>query len=160
RKWNAPEIYAFCRPHYAFVLTWRGAWDEAESQLQRSIDDLTVMRPPMAVEGIVRLAELRWRQGRWDEAAALFEQIHLEPLSPLGQAMLMLETGKPKEALELVQRCLRRLPSHDRLERMPAIELHVRCLLAIGDHVAARSVLPELNDIAACVRTRPVQAAV
>jgi hypothetical protein len=35
----------------------------------------------MMVEGLARLAELRRRQGRLEEAAALFEQVPVHPLA-------------------------------------------------------------------------------
>ena len=158
-RWNDREFYAQCRPHYAVVLTWRGAWADAEDQLQRSIDEL-IARRPMAVEGIVRLAELRWRQGRLDEAAALFEQVQHEPLAQVGQAMLALEQADAAHALEWLERCLRRLPRNDRLERMPALELYIRACIASGDCTRANEALPELDEIAATVGTRPVLATV
>jgi ATP/maltotriose-dependent transcriptional regulator MalT len=159
-RWNAPEFYAQCRPHYAVILTWRGAWQEAERELKASIDDLETIAPPMAIEGIVRLAELRWRQGRWEEAASLFEQVNREPLAQLGQGELALGQGDAATALELAARCLRRLPPNDRLERIPALDLYIRSCLAIGEVDRAREVLPELNQIAELVSTRPVSAAV
>lgn len=60
---------------------WRGEWEEAEQQLAASERELLDTRPAMAVEAVVRLAELRWRQGRWDEAAALFKRVEHESLS-------------------------------------------------------------------------------
>ncbi len=88
-----PVIFAACRPHYAAVLVWRGAWAEAETELLAARRGLEQSRPPMAVESIVRLAELRWRQGRWDEAKALFDQVEHEGLAQLGRAELALDEG-------------------------------------------------------------------
>ena len=159
-RWNNIELYAQCRPHYAVILTWRGAWQEAERELETSINDLKTIAPPMAVEGIVRLAELRWRQGRWEEAAVLFEQVEREPLAQLGQAELALGQGDAATALQLGERCLRRLPQSDRLERIPALELYIRACLASGEIDRAKAVLPELNAIAELAATRPVSAVV
>jgi hypothetical protein len=61
-------LLAVCRAHYAGVLMWRGEWAEAERQLTTATTQLAAVRPPLAVEGLVRLAELRRRQGRWEEA--------------------------------------------------------------------------------------------
>jgi ATP/maltotriose-dependent transcriptional regulator MalT len=114
----------------------------------------------MAVEGIVRLAELRWRQGRLEDAAALFEQVKTEPLAQLGQAAVAIEHNDAAHALELVERCLRRLPVQDRMERLPALELHIRACLLTGDCDRAREVIPELEEMMRTVQTRPLQASV
>jgi len=159
-EWQDPVLHAQCRPHYAVVLTWRGSWAEAERELQQSIDTLSVAYKPMAVEGIVRMAELRSRQGRYEDAAALFEQVKSEPLAQLGQATLALERNDAAAAVELIERCLRRLPPQDRLERLPALELHIRACLLLGDCDRALEVVPELEEMMVAVPTRPVQASV
>jgi DNA-binding NarL/FixJ family response regulator len=158
-RWNSREFYALCRPNYAVLLTWRGAWQEAESELQLSIDDIRNTFAFPAVEAIVRLGELRWRQGRWREAEALFEQVGADPMAQLGRAALALDQGHHERALELVDRCLRRLPAADRLERLPALELQLRACLAGGDCEAAKAILPDLQALAAVIGTTPVRAA-
>jgi ATP/maltotriose-dependent transcriptional regulator MalT len=70
-----------------------------------------------------------------------------------------LDQGRCDHALELVERCLRRLPANDRLERLPALELHVRACLTKGDCEAAKAVLPDLQSMAALVGTKPARAA-
>ena len=81
----------FCRTRFAgrkttpSSLMWRGKWAEAEQQLLAANRDIPRIRPPMAVEGIVRLAELRWRQGRWEEADELFQQVRNDGLAQLGE---------------------------------------------------------------------------
>ncbi|HXF52448.1 MAG TPA: LuxR C-terminal-related transcriptional regulator [Dehalococcoidia bacterium] len=153
-----PEVFGACRPHYAVVLMWRGAWEEAERQLQASTVELLAFRPPMAVEAKVRLAELRWRQGRWDEAEALFREVEHDNLSQLGRAELALDRGDVATAENLVERVLRRIPPEDRIERAPALELKVRALADAGRPEDAALALQELQDIADCVRTDPLRA--
>ena len=89
-----------------------------------------------------------------------FEQVQNEPLAQLGQATLALERGDAQVALEWVERCLRRLPSQDRMERLPALELHIRACLLQGDCDKAREVVPELEEMMRSVATRPLQASV
>lgn len=158
-RWRDPSFHAQCRPHYAVVLAWRGDWAEAESELQLAIEETMALRPAMAVEGIVRLAELRWRQGRWEEAAALFEQVCDEPLSQVGQAALAVDRGDAQAALDLLDRALRRLPQTDRLERLPALELRARVCLALGRVEHARTSARELDEMASTAPHRPVRAA-
>src|SRR5262245_40996833 len=66
RHWAYPLMFSLCRTHYAGVLIWRGAWAEAEATLLAATNDLVATRPAEAAEGMVRLAELRRRQGRFE----------------------------------------------------------------------------------------------
>ncbi|HZJ71877.1 MAG TPA: helix-turn-helix transcriptional regulator, partial [Planctomycetota bacterium] len=77
-------LFAVCRTQYASVCMWRGEWEQAERELTLASDELAASRPAMTAEGTVRLAELRRRQGRLDEAAALFERSEPHPLAALG----------------------------------------------------------------------------
>lgn len=157
--WRFSALVTFCRPHYAVVLMWRGDWQEAEEQLQAANREIMDIRPLMAAEGIVRLAELRWRQGRWDEAGMLFEQVKAEGLSQLGRAELALGKGDAAEAADLAERFLRRIPDEDRIERAYGLELMVRALIALGRPEQAAGHANELKEIAALVRTEPLLGA-
>jgi DNA-binding NarL/FixJ family response regulator len=154
-----PEALAVCRPHYAVVLMWRGDWAEAEEQLLLSNREIMEFRPPMVVEGLVRLAELRWRQGRWDEAETLFEQVMEAELSQLGRAELALSKGETTAALDLVQKYLRRIPPHDRIERAFGLDVMVRALLVADRTDEAEAYAAELRTIADRVKTEPMRAA-
>ena len=154
-----PEIMAVCRPHYAVVLMWRGEWAEAESQLLQSNREIMGFRPAMVTEGIVRLAELRWRQGRWGEADELFEQAKTAELAQLGRAELALSRGDVDDAIDLAGRYLRRIPPNDRIERAFGLEVMVRALVEGGRPDEAAAHAAELRDIAARVATDPMRAA-
>jgi LuxR family maltose regulon positive regulatory protein len=65
-------LFRVCRTHLAGVLVGFGAWEDAEAELRERIAELQATRPLQSAEGVVRLGELRRRQGRIDEAAALF----------------------------------------------------------------------------------------
>ncbi len=158
-RWGDVEFYAQCRPHYAAVLTWRGAWQQAEDQLRSSIDTLFVKVKPMAVEGIVRLAELRWRQGRFDEAAALFEDVKHEPMSQPGQSLLALDLEQPELGLKIAERHLRRLPRSARIERMQALEVYMRACIANGALEQVAGASAEVEEIGRLVTTPSVRAA-
>jgi DNA-binding CsgD family transcriptional regulator len=90
----------------------------------------------------------------------MFDQVRHEPLAQLGLAALALDRGEDGMALDLAQKCLRRLPVDDRLERMPALEMFIRACVASGDCEGAREVLPELEEMRSKLATRPVQASV
>ena len=92
-KWGLRPLFAVCRTQYASVCMWRGAWEEAERELTAAADELAACRPAMTGEGLVRLGELRRRQGKLDEAMALFERGGSHPLASLGRASVMFDRG-------------------------------------------------------------------
>ena len=160
RKWRLKPLFAVCRTQYASVCMSRGAWDEAERELTEACDELSVCRPGMTNDGLVRLGELRRRQGRLDEAAALFDRSGGHPLASLGRAAIALDRDDPRSAAELAERHLRRLPAKNRTERAGALELLIRAQAAAGgDDGAARTALTELQGIAAAAQTPPLLAA-
>jgi LuxR family maltose regulon positive regulatory protein len=147
-----------CRAHRAGVLIWRGLWAEAEAELVAARDVLAASRPPMAAEAVVRLGELRRRQGRLEEAGELFEQVQEHPLALLGEAELSLDRDDPAPALDLMERLLREIPQSSVTQRAAALELVVRARAATGELDAAAGALGELRAIAAAVATEPLRA--
>ncbi|GIV82766.1 MAG: helix-turn-helix transcriptional regulator [Anaerolineae bacterium] len=154
RRWRFRFWFGICRAHYAGVLTWRGNWQEAEAELEDATRELQRSRPPYAAEGLVRLGELRRRQGRLDEAAELFTQAEGHPLALLGSAQVTLERGDAREAEALLQKFLRQTPEENKTLRAPAYELLVRTYIALGDSQQASASLETLRDIATAVRTQ------
>jgi ATP/maltotriose-dependent transcriptional regulator MalT len=140
---------------------WRGAWDEAERELTNACDELAICRPGMSTDGLARLGELRRRQGRLDEAAALFERSGGHPVALLGRAAIALDQQDPRAAAELAERHLRRLPAKNRTERAAALELLIRAQAGPPhpyDLDGARITLQELRSIADEAQTRPLLA--
>ena len=139
RKWGLKPLFAVCRTQYASVCMWRGAWEEAERELTNACDELALCRPGMTTDGLARLGELRRRQGRLDEAAALFDRSGAHPIASLGRAAMALDRGEPRSAAELAERYLRRLPAKNRTERAAALELLIRADVALGARRGPRS---------------------
>lgn len=158
RAIHLEALMGLCRPHYAVVLMWRGRWKEAEEQLLLGNEEIREFRPLMVVEGLVRLAELRWRQGRWEEASDLFDQVKHADLSQLGRAELALSQGRVDQAINLTDKYLRRIPAHDRIERAFGLDVGVRALIVAGRLEDAGACASELREIAARVRTDPMLA--
>lgn len=149
-----------CRAKYAGVLTWQGRWAEAEAELQQAAEGIAAARPPMIGDALVRLGELRHRQGRLDEAEALFASCEYKPLAVLGRAEIALERGNPADAAELADRYLRRYPDQNRIERCAGLEVAVRADLELKALDQADAALAELRGLASKAATRPLQAAV
>jgi DNA-binding CsgD family transcriptional regulator len=154
-----PVIMSVCRPHYAAVLMWRGHWPEAEEHLKIGSRELMEFMPPFAVGAIAMLARLRWRQGRWDEAEQLFEQVRHEPPAQIGLAELIADRGDLQGAIDLLERYLRTVSPDDKLDRGPALELLVRFLAAVAELERAAAHMGELRAIAQSVHTSSLRAA-
>jgi len=160
RRVNFTGLFAACRIQYAALLTLRGEWEEAETEIEALHRHVETSQPRLVAIARVRLAELRRRQGRLAEAAALFVEAGTHGLAILGRAALALDEGAAAEAVDLVEEYLRRVPPNDRTERVPGLEVAVLACTAAGDPPGAAAALDELRDIAGRVGTVPLRAAV
>jgi DNA-binding NarL/FixJ family response regulator len=147
KRWRIPSVFAVCRAHYAAVLVWRGTWDEAEAELEAAMQEFAGSRPGMGFEAVVRLAELRRRQGRLDEASALFREVEFHPYAQLGLAAVALDGGDAALAVELAERFLRNLGPENRLQRVAGLELFVRALVLLSERDRARAALAEMQTL-------------
>jgi LuxR family maltose regulon positive regulatory protein len=157
-KWGLRPLFAVCRTQYASVCMWRGTWNEADRELVLATEELAASRPGMTAEGVVRLAELRRRQGRLDEAAEMFARAEPHPHASLGLAELALDRGDARTAADLAERYLRRLPATNRVERAAGLEVGVRALVLLGSRAEAARAVEELSAIASEAGTSPLAA--
>ncbi|HSI98383.1 MAG TPA: response regulator transcription factor [Gaiellaceae bacterium] len=153
------NLLGVCRTHHAGVLIWQGRWEEAEQELHLAVESFAASRPPMVADALVRLADLRRRQGQMGEAQELFARSEGHSLALLGRAALALSDGRPDEAAELADRYLRRFSDQRRTERSAGLEVAARAFAALGSHDRAYEALNELREIATRAGTRPLQAA-
>lgn len=152
-----------CRTLYAGVLLSRGVWEEAESSLVDATGRLRLTRPAMAADGLVRLADLRRRQGRLEEAAALYTELdadpfraQAEPLATLGRGELALARGDGAGAVDDAERYLRLLETDERARRVAGLELLARAHTSVGEPAAARAAATSLAAIAGQLATTAV----
>jgi ATP/maltotriose-dependent transcriptional regulator MalT len=158
RDYLSESLFAWCRTSYAGALAWWGSWDAAEAELETAIELTAATRPTMVGNPIRRLAELRLRQGRLEEAAALVERLEGMPAAALGRAALALEEERSHEAVELAERFLRSVPMEGPVERVAGLEMLLAARLAIADIDGAAEVAAELGSIAEAVGTEPLRA--
>jgi ATP/maltotriose-dependent transcriptional regulator MalT len=165
-RWSYRLMLSVCRTHYAGVLMWRGLWADAEAELSTALDALEATRPGEAAEAVVRLAQLRCRQGRFDDAAALFARTESDPLlmqggtlALCGRAEMALERGDPRAAAELAERYLRAVAGGSTLERSDGLALTARARSLTGDQEPAAAAVAELSTLAGAVGTEPIRAA-
>jgi DNA-binding CsgD family transcriptional regulator len=158
-KWGLRPLFAVCRTQYASICMWRGTWLEAEEELSSASAELAASRPAMMGDAVVRLGELRRRQGRLVEAVALFDQAQPHPLALLGKAEIAFDRGDFRSAAEQASRYLRHVPTQNRTDRTSALDLIVRALTDAGDIEGATTALAELVSIATVVGTAPLRGA-
>jgi DNA-binding NarL/FixJ family response regulator len=139
------------------VLVHAGRWPEAEQLLQASLAHTGPSRLTHRVDAVSRLADLRVRQGRADEAAellALYED-HLAAAAPL--AAVHLANGDAALAAAVTTRALDQLVG-DALRSAPLLLLLVDAELGSGNVNAAGAAACRLRDLAEAGET-PILAA-
>ena len=141
------HLVGVCRSAYGQVLACRGEWPAAETELVAALADLEAMRPGMAPGGLARLGELRARQGRTDEARALFERAGAQRAALVGLGALRLDDGDAPGAADIAERVLRRIGEGAPIDRVPALELLARSQAASGEIDPAGETLRKLEQI-------------
>jgi hypothetical protein len=77
---NLPAVSAFCRTHYGGIMTVAGHWPEADAALTDAIRLWGLgQRSWLRLGALMRLANLRVRQGRLEEARQLLDGLETEP---------------------------------------------------------------------------------
>lgn len=151
-------MFAVCRLHHADVLLWQGAWSAADDELERAAAFYRSTRSGRVTDALVRVAELRRRQGRLDDASDLLSGCESHRLHDLHAGLLAFDRQDAVSALAAGLRFLRRVGDIDRFERVPGLELVVRAALALGRLELAEKATTELHDTAEAVGTPPFRA--
>jgi tetratricopeptide (TPR) repeat protein len=97
-------VAAFCRAHYGGILTAAGRWKEAETELVESVRHFDRGMPPRRAAALIRLADLRLRQGRLEEAAQLLKGLEQHPDAVRALAALHLGRGETALARDVLER--------------------------------------------------------
>jgi len=152
-------MFAICRTHWADILLWHGDFSRAEIELLAAIEELGALRPEKDADAIVRLAELRRRQGRTGDAEQLLARSTSHRFHSLVSGLLALDRGDTATSIDCAARFLRRIGESDRFERVVGLELLVRAAAAAGDVETAREAAEEIATTAETVGTAPLRAA-
>ncbi len=158
-RYGSRYMLAFCRAHYGEVHLWRGQWQEAQAQLEAAVEDYAQSRPAYVGGVIARLAELRRRQGRWDDAQRLLAGMGGQS-AQLCSARLALDRGDLLRAAELAERCLRQLPARQPLAGVAAYEILIRARSGRGQIEQAEAALEELRRLERAAGTLALRASV
>lgn len=155
-----PAVTAFCRTHYGGVLTAAGRWSEADATLTEAVRLWTAgHRTGLRGGALARLADLRVRQGRVEEAEQLLVGLPVEdPEVARPLAAVYLAGGRIALSREVIERALAEVPIPS-ATAVPLLALLVDVEIAAGDLVAADHAVTMLEACAAS-RVDPYLAAV
>jgi ATP/maltotriose-dependent transcriptional regulator MalT len=151
-------LLALCRAHRGTVLTVRGEWEEAENELAWASGELCTLRPALAGYAQARFADLRRRQGHYQDARNLLTMAEGHVLVPLIEAALSLDEDDAPAAAAHAVRFLDRYHGARPIETAPGLELLVYARARLGYPDSAREVHAELRSIATAVGTKPARA--
>jgi DNA-binding CsgD family transcriptional regulator/Tfp pilus assembly protein PilF len=145
---NLPAVSAFCRTHYGGVLTAAGRWPEADATLTEAVRLWGLgQRSGLRGGALIRLADLRVRQGRFEEAEQLLEGLHAEAEAARPLAAIRLARGQTALARDVLERALEQL---DPLGTATAslLALMVDVHLAAGMQAEAEAAAERLGECA------------
>ena len=146
-----------CRTHYGGILIALGQWTQAEAELLGAIRAFERGYRGDRVYPLVRLADLRVRQGRYEEAERLLEGVEWHPIARRAAATIALARDQLPLAEDLARLCFEGADASDPACG-PLLELIVRIQLARDDLSAARQTLGRLTTLAEGSRDERVGA--
>jgi DNA-binding CsgD family transcriptional regulator len=103
---NFVPILAICRMHLGGILTAAGRWEEAEAELSASVRIFRGGFLGLQSGAFVRLADLRVRQGRLEEAERFLAGNESDARATRALALLHLARGEAELASALLRRHL------------------------------------------------------
>jgi DNA-binding NarL/FixJ family response regulator len=155
---HLPAVSAFCHTHYGAVLTAAGRWSEADAALSQAIREWGLGRRSALRRGaIARLADLRVRQGRLEEAEALLADLTPDAETAYPLAAIHLARKETGLAADVLERGLAQLPS-DSAAAVPLLGLLVDVHLAADDIEQATATAERLSAVASRCRGAYVRA--
>jgi DNA-binding NarL/FixJ family response regulator/putative sterol carrier protein len=146
-----------CRTHYGGILVALGRWEEAETELRDALDTFKRGYRGDGAFPLLRLADLRVRQGRFEEAERLLEGAEWHPAARRFAAAIALGRGDLPLAEELAALCMEGADPADP-GCAPVLGLLVEIQLRRDDRIAAEETLSRLQAIAAKARDELVTA--
>ncbi len=140
--YGCPFLYAECRILYGSVLSAQGRWDDAEEALRAGLRITDGTCPGLHTRALTRLAALRVRQGRLEDAGRLLDRVaesgEEEAETAVSIAALLLARGDAAGASQRLVQRLADLAEH-RAHLGVALDLLVDAHLARGDVEAAEA---------------------
>jgi DNA-binding NarL/FixJ family response regulator len=156
----APAVLfrGICGVHRAQVMQIRGAWAQAQDEVERVCRDVAHIHVGIVAEGHYQIGEIRRLRGDLDGAEGAYRQGHQLGRDPQpGLALLRLAQGLPEVAAAMIRSALAGVT--DRLARAPLLAAQVEIAVAGGDTATALGAADELDAVASAYRSSGLQAA-
>ena len=141
---NLPAVVAYCHTHFGGVMTAAGRWPEADAALTDAIRLWALGRRTLKAGALARLADLRIRQGRLEEADQLLDGLSLDEDCARPLATLLLGQGQVQRAREVLERTLGRIEPTS-TSTVPLLALLVDVHLATGNVDQAKQTVATLE---------------
>lgn len=149
---NQPSVAwvsAICRTHYGGILVVAGRWEEADHELEQSLRLYDASYRALRSAALVRLAELRVRQGRIGESRELLAGQPLDgyAVRPWARTEWLCAEG-PAERRVVAARLARALRGHRTgLLEVPTLALLTDMQVACGEVSAAQRTARTLAEL-------------
>jgi DNA-binding NarL/FixJ family response regulator len=157
KRRTLPAVSAFCRTHYGGILTAAGRWPEADDALTGAVRLWGMGWRSLRSGALIRLADLRVRQGRFEEAEQLLEGLEHDADAARPLAALHLARGETSLAGDLLERALAQIDPES-AGAAPLLALHVDVQLAEKSFSAARATVEQLVRCASRHRSQYLRA--
>jgi DNA-binding CsgD family transcriptional regulator len=155
---GAGPFMGICRVHRAQVMQVRGAWDQAERELEHVYDELSHFDLEVVAEAHYVHGDVRRLRGDLGGAEARYRAaLRLGRDPQPGLALLHLDRGRAESAAASLRLALATADG-DRLERAKFLPAVVDVAVARGDVGTAQEAVGELEEIAATYGTTGLAA--
>ncbi len=149
RQAHAAWVPAICGTHYGGILTAAGHWPEAEARLEMALRNYAESFRALRSAALVRLADLRLRQSRLEDSAALLSGLESRASAVRTLAGLWLARGELDRATRALLGLLRTAGGSSL--RAPDLALLAEAHVLAGRLEDAAGVAAELSVVAAKV---------
>ena len=147
-NYGCPFLYAECRLYYGSVLLARGRWDDADRELSAGLRITAGASPGLHARALTRLARLRVRQGRLEDAAQILSGVDVdsEAEAMLSLAAMLIARGDAQAASRQLEERLQHVAAH-RFHLATALDLLIDASLGNGDVETAGTAADRLSDV-------------
>ena len=129
---HCPFLAATCRTIYGSWLTATGRWRDAEAELLEAIRSFEAGHRALRTQAVIKLADLRVWQGKYEEAEALLAGYEDHGGAVVALARLHLARGEAASARALLEQVLPQ-QSSPALDQAPVLRLWIDVQLALGN---------------------------
>lgn len=143
-----PSVAAFCHTHYGGLLTVAGRWTEADAALTEAVRLWALGWRSLRPGALSRLAELRVRQGRFEEAERMLADLGVNTDTARPLAVIHLARGEHDLARDVLRRTLDDIDSSG-TAAVPLLATLVDVELEAGAFDDAESAARQLATLAA-----------